>query len=512
MKRLIFLFVLIILCINTFGQETEPIRLRAKGFYASNTQTQLALEELSKGDIFEIEEVVYDHKYQPSNQSGIQASYIIKGKRNGKDVSIPINRLYKNIQFEPVEDNLNDFWYAQNIGSLQTILEIKDLYTTRAEMEAEANDYISMLSKYGLIYDDPFLESYLYSIVTKILPTRRADGFPYDLKIILVKDETMNACVYPNGVMLVNTGLLSELHTEDELVAVLAHEIGHFVANHTLINMRKMEKKKARAEFWAGLATVVGAMADVALEDTYYGGTFTASTSVLAYAAAEGYLERIGAKFSRQQEEEADKMAMKVLQYLGYDKNGAASLFQRMVNAYSVEGNWAAYYMGGDHPSLKKRIEYSGTPSDRRDPAFERKISFAVTEAAISKYIRGRFKQADKLVSQNIDNNVGTDDDYLIKALCTLHLYGDSKHNAEAQSLIQKAKKLNPKNVNIVRTEIIAALRNNEKTKASTLLDTYLKELLDEMNQSTNPDSSSYSFLSREAEWARKMSIKVNGL
>lgn len=477
-----------------------------------------AFSSIKKDKEFVVDSVSYNPRYSPKTTSVVAAktfgTYVISASQGGKSTQIIAVDMPKNVAFQPVEDNLSNYWLGKNLASLKTISEIEDLYATRADMEDDAQRYLNTLSKYGLFYDDPFLESYLYSIVSKILPTHRADGFPYDLKICIVHDESMNACVFPNGVMMINTGLLAEMHTEDELVAALAHEIGHFVGNHALVNVRKMEKEAARAEFWVAFATGVAAVAEgVASTYTgYYDGSLTYSTAILSSAVAYNALKRIGLEFSREQEKEADEMALASLGYLGYDKNGAATLFQRMTNAYNAEGNWAAYYLAGDHPSLEKRIEYSGTPYKRTDPDFEKKVSFAVTEAAIAKYSNGRFTQALKHVTQNINNGVATDDDYLIKALCTLNLFSDAQHNQEALALVQKAKAINPNNVNILRTEIIASLRCNEKEKAASLLEAYLRDLDKSMTEISNKDSKSYSYFKNEYDWARKMAIKVKGL
>lgn len=507
MKTRFFAFA-ILFCItgSLFAQTSINIKLKStKGFSPIKKDVEFVVDSVSYNP-------VYVPKLSALSSQKSFGTYIISVSQGGKPSQIVAVDLPKKTDFMPVDDNLTNYWFARNLSSLKTISEIDDLYAMRSEMEDDANMYLQTLSRYGLIYDDPYLESYLYSIVSKILPTHRADGFPYDLKVVIVHDETMNACVFPNGVLLINTGLLAEMHTEDELVAALAHEIGHFVGNHALVNVQKMEKAAAKAEFWAAFATVIAAVAEGVSSNGYYDGSLTYSTAVLSSAAAYNALRRIGLEFSKEQEQEADEMALAALKYLGYDKNGAATLFQRMTNAYNAEGNWAAYYLAGDHPSLEKRIEYSGTPYKRTDPDFEKKVSFAVTEAAIAKYTNGRFTQALNHVTQNINNNVANDDDYLIKALCTLNLYSDATHNQEALALVQKAKAINPDNVNILRTEIIASLRCGEKGRAASLLDTYMKSLNDSMSSTANKESKTYSFLRAEYDWARKMAIKVKGL
>lgn len=486
-----------------FGQVSAGIKYTSASNFSS----------IKKNVEFEVVSVSYDLNYKHIN--AIQPTYLVKIKQNGKEDNIVAKDLPNELQLKASEDNIHNFWFAKNMGSLRTISELSNLYEIRSEIEADANDYISMLSRYNLVFEDPYLESYLYSVVSKIIPNKRADGFPYDINIVVVRDPSINAAVFPNGTMLVNTGLLAATHSEDELVAVLAHEIGHFVANHSLVNVRKMEKAQARAEFWAGMATVLAAATEIATASTgyyYSGGSLTTNTAILSYSIASSILKRIGMDYSKEQEEEADKLALDVLKYLGYDENAAATIFQRMADIYTEEGNWSAYYLAGDHPSLEERIKYCGKPNYKNDPDYEKMVSFAVTSAAITKYNQGRFTQSMKLVDQNIKNNVGTDDDYLIKALCLLNLFSDNSHNKEATTMISKAKAINSGNTNILRTEIIACLRNNDLNGASTAIEKYIARINDSLEKAKDESSYHYRMLLTELDWARKMSVKVRGL
>lgn len=474
-----------------------------------------SISSIKKNAEFEIVNVSYDLNHKPfSTAKEFDPTYIITAKQSGKEYSVTAKELPKDLQLKASDDNIHNFWFAKNLASLRTISELSDLYERRSDIEADAHEYISRLYRYDLVFEDPYLESYLYSVISKMLPNKRADGFPYDINIVIVRDPSINAAVFPNGTMIVNTGLLAATHTEDELVAVLAHEVGHFVANHTLVNIRKMEKAQARAEFWAAMGTVLAATATGvagASSGYYYDGSYIRNSAILSYSIATSVLKRIGMEYSKEQEEEADKMALDVLKYLGYDQNAAATIFQRMADIYTEEGNWAAYYLAGDHPSLEERIKYSGKPNYKVDPDYEKMVSFAVSSAAITKFNQGRFTQALRLVDQNISNNVGTDDDYLIKALCLLNLFSDNAHNKEASAMIQKAKTINPDNSNILRTEIIACLRNNDLHGASTAIEKYTGRINDSLEKS-NEESSHYRFLLEELDWARKMSVKVRGL
>ena len=492
--------------------------------FVLNAQTSVNIKYTSSKSIgsikkdvaFVIDSVSYDPNFKSfSTGNSTQPTYLISITQDGKSSSIPAFSFPKSLDLKSSEDNLDNYWFAKNLESLRVVSEIKELYKTRSELEKDANDYLRTLSKYNLIFDDPFLESYLYTVVSKILPYKRADGFPYDLKIKIVKDPSMNASVFPNGVMLVNTGILALVHSEDELIAILAHEVAHFVANHTLVNLRKMAKAQNRAEALTALAVGLAGVASAAMIPYGYydaSGSLLKSTALLSYVAASQYLEKMGMEYSKEQEEEADQMALEVLKYLGCDKNALATVFKRMADTYTEEGNWAAYYVAGDHPSLKNRIEYCGKPNSIVNSQFEKVVSFAVTQAALSKYSDGRFRQALKLANQNIENGVGTDDDFLIKARCLLNLFSDNTHNKEALENVKKAKTINSSNANILRTEIIAHLRLNDLSEARTLLDSYTQQLSETMSNEANKDGYYYSFLTEEFNWARNMTVKVQGM
>lgn len=506
MKRIDKIFLLLFLLpISISAQTNLNLEIRVKA-------GAMGVKNLSQG-----EAVITNVYYLPSSRIVLSggpsslSSYIIEGKQKNNEFKIVCRELSERFDMEPKsETSLQDFWDVRNLMSLGSLSKLSDLYSIRTGMEEDAMSYISSLRQYGLLFDDPYLESYLYSIITKLAPTHRVDGFPFNLSLAIARDDSMNACVFPNGTILINTGLLANIHTEDELVAILAHEIGHFASNHALVNIQKLIQRKERAETFAALATAMAATTEIiAASNGYYAdGSLTFGTAILSSAIASDVAKNLGLQFKRDQESDADEMAVRALAYLGYDKNACATLFARMTEVYNEEGNWAAYYIAEDHPSLKERIEKCGIPNLKRDPEFEKKVSFAVTNAAITKFNIGRFAQALKFVEQNIKNNVATDDDYLLKANCLINMSNDSASNAEALDLVKKAKRINPTNVNILKTEIIATIRNGLVSDAQALLTDYMNDISEKLDR-IDPTASLYNYYEQELDWSRKMKVKI---
>ena len=380
-------------------------------------------------------------------------------------------------------------------------------YELRKEMEDEALDYINKVKEYNLELNDPFLYDYIYSLLLKMVPDRYIDGRFFDVNVLIQQSEDINACMYPNGTMVINTGLLSVLHSEDELVAILAHEFGHFLMDHSIINVNKAEARKKRAAFWAAVATGVTAVAEgVAASNGHYytPGLGTLAMAGVATEISHQVVEHLGMKFNHEQESDADLFAVEVLKLLGYDKNALATALERIGKQCSVEDKYAMYLSSYTHPDLSTRIKNVGVPSELNDTEYDQRVSFAVSNVAMIKFINRRFRQCIPFVSQNISNKVANADDYLLKANCILATKNSCESNAEVAGLINKAKAIDPNNINILKSEIQLSFRLNDKAKAISLLEDYCAAL-------KTIDIKS-EFILMEIKWAKNMLIKLKGM
>lgn len=437
-------------------------------------------------------------------------------------ISISSNNLtgdYPNITFKA--NNLQDVWDISILYySLPDKLENGWQPELRKELESEALQFIYSAKSHGLEFNDPYLESYIYSLVNKIVPNVLLDNRQYSVNVFILQDPSINACCYPNGTIVINTGLLAALHSEAELVAILSHEIAHYVLDHSIVNINKAIEREKRAAFWAAFVTGIAAVGDgiMASQSSYYQpGILTASTAILSTTIAASAVERLGMEYNHWQESTADAIAKDVLRHLGYDENAFATALSRLENNYIVEKDASMYISSSTHPSLYKRIKRAGTPSNVHEKKYEQLVSFAVTNTAICKFNDRRFKQCLPLVNQNIETGVATADDYLIKARCLLAM--DSSQNAceEILSTIEKAKELNANKVNIYKTEIMVYLRLDDYSKAISLLSSYYDVVATEVNKlSENNNDLLYkeydAFLRQEMDWASNMLIKVRSM
>lgn len=416
-------------------------------------------------------------------------------------------------------NNIQELWDGAVVSNV--LFHLKNYgyqHDLRREMEYDALDYIQRVKQYGLELDDPYLETYIYSLISKIVPNRMIDGRPGSINLLIEQNPNINACCFPNGTIVLNTGLLAALHSEAELVAILSHEIAHYVLDHSVQNIVTAINRQRRAEFWAAVATGVTAAAEgymAATNDYYIPGAATYAVASLSTGIASAVIERLGMNYNHDQEKAADEFAVHALKLLGYDSNALATALERLKGDYIRERNYALYFDSYSHPSLISRIKEAGEPQIVQEREFEQMISFAVTNSALMKYSDRRFHQCLPLLSQNIENNVAIADDYLIKANCLLATNNTIESNTEVIELIEKAKELENNNINIYKAEIIATLRLNHKEKALELLDSYIDALsmynLDNIKSNTYWDTVR-QFVSSEDRWARQMKIKLKGM
>jgi predicted Zn-dependent protease len=153
---------------------------------------------------------------------------------------------------------------------------------------------------------------------------------PYDWQFALLRDASPNAFALPGGKVGVHTGLFKVVNNENELAAVMAHEIAHVTARHSAERMTRE------------MAIGVGLMGIGA-------STNQATADLLAQAATLGVV----LPFSRTQELEADEIGLIYMAMAGYDPRAAIEVWQ---NFEALNDGRPPEFLS-THPSPPNRIE-----------------------------------------------------------------------------------------------------------------------------------------------------------
>lgn len=186
------------------------------------------------------------------------------------------------------------------------------------------------------LIDDPDLSQYLTRLGAGVLDVAGIQYFDYNFFII--ENKEFNAFAAPSGMIFFHSGLIGAMASEDELVSVLAHEIGHISKRHLA---SRLEKSK-----YSSLASLGLAAAAIA-----FGGQ--AAPALLTGALATG--QSMNLYFSRQHEEEADLLAYAWMKEMGRDPEGQIAMLGSMRKIARYRSEKLPQYLL-THPNPEERM------------------------------------------------------------------------------------------------------------------------------------------------------------
>ena len=173
------------------------------------------------------------------------------------------------------------------------------------------------------LYRNEEINRYVEQIGQRLAKVSERTEIPYTFQV--VENESVNAFATMGGFVYVNTGLLQEADNEAELAGVMAHEIAHIVARHSINQMREMAIAN-------GVAAVAGLDRNIAIQ-----------------LGVELALRRPN---SRQDELEADQLGLENLEQAGYAPYGMVSFMETLLKA---GGSVPAFL--STHPGTAERIK-----------------------------------------------------------------------------------------------------------------------------------------------------------
>lgn len=200
-------------------------------------------------------------------------------------------------------------------------------------------EFYDKLAKHHLLSENTRLNEYITRIGSLILKGNRQ--VPFDFRFSVVDSSAINAFATPGGYIYINKGLINAAENEGELAGVIAHEIGHANARHIASIIKKSQK--------IGIATLAAILAGAFLSG---GGEATAAIASFSLAGAAS----LNLKYSREHEEEADRLGMEYLVGAGYYPSAMVD-FLKIVKRYEfISKSMPSYLL--THPGTDERIFY----------------------------------------------------------------------------------------------------------------------------------------------------------
>ena len=181
------------------------------------------------------------------------------------------------------------------------------------------------------ILQDPKRQNRLDNIGIKVSGFSDRKDLAYYFRVIDNKE--FNAFAIPGGFIYVNAGLM-DAATDDELACVLAHEIGHVAARHSVKHLQ------ANLGYQLIMGIALGLSGQQAMGE---------AMDIVFNLASLGY--------SRKDETLADKLAVKYARYAGFDPYGMITFFKKLQKEADKKGGNLRIEIFSSHPNIEERIK-----------------------------------------------------------------------------------------------------------------------------------------------------------
>ncbi len=204
--------------------------------------------------------------------------------------------------------------------------------STPTEVKMGRDMHRRLLSQYKFIMSGPLLNK-VRSIGARLAEV--SDRKDYQYNFYVIKKDEMNAFTTPGGNIYIFTGLLNKLKDDNQIAAVIAHEMGHCAARHVV--------KKFQASLGYDLL----------------GSLILSNIGMSAYArsiarlSSSAVMKLVSSAYSRHDEYEADRLGVKYMRLAGFNPKGMVEVLNILKKASGEPGGLIILR---SHPYLKDRI------------------------------------------------------------------------------------------------------------------------------------------------------------
>ena len=207
------------------------------------------------------------------------------------------------------------------------------------EVQLGENYYQPLVQKSGGAYPDRNAQEALKRFAAPLLGSADRKSLPWE--VTLIDSDQVNAWALPGGKLAINSALVKNCSTPDELASVIAHEVGHADKGHSLSQIRN-----------EALLTTVGGLGKDVVASWLGGGALTAQVM----SAVEAPLYNLVLNgYSRTNEFEADQHILSIFGRTGYDPSKADDFFHTLMRIYPQSASETTSLFS-THPGTKERI------------------------------------------------------------------------------------------------------------------------------------------------------------
>lgn len=246
---------------------------------------------------------------------------------------------------------------------LRRDVELGKKYAAEVEKQLKLSEDAAMLERVNRIGQEIAQISREHHVVATY-GDKRHNVFDYTFKV--VEDKDVNAFSIPGGFIYVNTGLIEFVQSDDELAAVLAHEVAH-AANRHLVTMSRQQE---RTQLFT-LPVVIAALLSGSVRDAN-----------LALIGQDLLLAALTSGWSQEAETDADRAAVYYLLHSKYSPVGLLTFMERLAFREKTSPQFDWGIMRTHPPSrlraerLKALLKQEGVPIQRSKVTTDFRVSY----------------------------------------------------------------------------------------------------------------------------------------
>jgi predicted Zn-dependent protease len=214
-----------------------------------------------------------------------------------------------------------------------------DTVLSLADQRALARAFMKSVRKALPVIEDPVLDNYIQSLGQELVRSANAGG---GYHFFLINQPAVNAFAGPSGQIGVFAGLVLAAETENELAAVLAHEIAHVSQKHLMRSFEAQKRMAVPATALLIAAALLGAQVD-------------SQAGMAAMAGVQAMAVQNQINFTRDNEEEADRLGIDILAEAGFNPFAMPGFFESLGRSSRYYDNSAPEFLR-THPVTTNRI------------------------------------------------------------------------------------------------------------------------------------------------------------
>ncbi|MCK5869905.1 peptidase M48 Ste24p [Methylococcaceae bacterium HT4] len=189
------------------------------------------------------------------------------------------------------------------------------------------------------ISHDPDVQEYIQSIGQTLVAN--SDNPSQEFYFFVVLSDDINAFAGPGGYIGINSGLILNSNSESELASVIAHEIAHVTQRH----IYRAYEASSRMSLPAAAAMIAAIII----------ATQAPEVGIGALSAIQAGSVQMQIDFTRDNEQEADRIGIKILERSGFDPRSMPAFFEKLQHAGRYYGEGAPEFLR-THPVTSSRI------------------------------------------------------------------------------------------------------------------------------------------------------------